>query len=141
MEGIIEKIPNWIRYIIAIPVAILGVILAGLFLMIFVFGYATPDSLIMQAFPYFYGSFANVFVFCYVLTYILPNYKFEITLGLSCLYVGILVMAIYMLNTFQMLYFSHSVELLLTIIACIISCYKVHETFGVSQIKRKNESF
>ena len=88
-----EKIPNWLRYIIAIPGGILGMIVVyfiGYFSNLWV---ASPDSLMMKFFAWLYGNGIGIIVGLYCMDLILPKYKIQFNITLSLLYGALIVVA------------------------------------------------
>lgn len=117
------KIPNWARYIIAIPAGLIAVIIVGFFVQFSNLLVSDPNSLNMNIVTFLYRNGVNAIVFFWAINYILPNHKFLITLiisiGFGIFYSIIEGMAI-MQKTISLEYILAFIEF----IAClIISCY------------------
>jgi hypothetical protein len=89
MEKYIEKIPSWLRYILAIPFGIIMVLFIALITLITQLLYADPNSLWITIISFIFANGINVIVFFYGLNIMLPKKKFVITLAISII-VGIL---------------------------------------------------
>ena len=118
-----EKIPNWLRYIIAIPYGILLVIFMGITMHFTNLWFVEPDSFFMHLSTFVFRNGLNVIVFFWGLNTMLPKHRFIITLIISII-IGILYSAIQgasiMTNTMNLEYFLAFVEFM---ICLIISCY------------------
>lgn len=136
MEEILKKIPNWARYILAIPGALVFTIAVYL-LNLLCIGYASPDSLIVQLLPWTFGSFVKIIAFCYGFVCILPKYQFELTIAASGLYIGFYFFVMLFLKATNNLNLGSIISFLLMITACIIGCYVSYSKYGIYRIKKK----
>lgn len=122
-RNLIEKIPNWLRYIIAIPASLIGTILIIMFINFNTMLFSDTNSLWYSAINFILANFVSVLVFFLCLNYILPKYKFIFTLILSIL----LLILIYCLLIFSTLSNNLSTQYvignILFSIGCVISCY------------------
>lgn len=122
-----EKIPNWLRYILAIPFGIVCLVIG------YYIGYignrwvASPDSLMMITYNFLYANGINVIMMMYGMNTMLPKYKFRFTLVVSiilfCLGIISLRLTIFM-NTITVKYV---IGLFLTFLAIIFSCYYTYQ--------------
>lgn len=78
-----EKVPNFARYILAIPIGIVAVIVVGILVQLSNLLVSDPNSLNMNIVTFLYRNGINVIIFFWAINYILPNHKFLITLILS----------------------------------------------------------
>lgn len=115
-----EKIPNWLRYIIAVPVGIIGVI--GLYFIMHIgFLYIDPDAPIIHISDFLYGNFFNIIIFLYCFNCCLPKHQFTFTVIISV--IGLLLYGV----SFGIFLISNTLNItlvistLLGIIAFIIS--------------------
>lgn len=119
----IEKIPIWLRYILAIPFGLLQTILFGLVNIISNSIYRDSNSLSAQLITFLYKNGINVIVFFYGINYMLPNHKFIITLIISVIF-GIIYTFIegmsFVIGNISLEYTLAYIEM---IICLIVSCY------------------
>ena len=88
-----EKVPNWLRYIIAIPGGILGSILAYCIVNFSNLWIASPDSLMIKLWAWVYGNGVGILIALYFMDLILPKYKVQFNITLSLLYGALIVVA------------------------------------------------
>lgn len=117
----IEKMPNWLRYILAIPFGIICAIFIAVVFVISNWLYSTANWTYILNFLYKNGI--NVIVFFYGVNIMLPNFKFQVTLAISII-VGILYSILegmsIMENTLTIEFIIAYLEF---IICLIVSCY------------------
>lgn len=123
MEEKINNIPNWLRYILAIPYGILLVLFVFIILQISNSLYADSDSFWSLLLTFLFRNGINLIIFFYGLNVMLPNYKFKITLILSIAF-GIFYTFIggmaYVTDNITIEYILADIE----VISCLIlSCY------------------
>ena len=92
-----EKFKIVLRYIFAIPIAIVGMILGGILMAVSDRFVSSPDSFYALISNFLYANVLGYFVFFAILNYVVPNHKFKYTLITAIAYVGgiILLSAIY----------------------------------------------
>lgn len=123
MEEKINKMPNWLRYVLAIPFGIILVILIGIVILISNSIYSDIDSLWFQLITFLYKNGINVIVFFWGVNSMLPAHRFTITLIISIIF-GIIYTFIegmaFMVGNISLEYILAYIEI---IICLIISCY------------------
>jgi len=121
-KNFIEKIPNWLRYIIAIPISVIGTIIVLFFINFSNMLFSDTNSLWYFIINFVVANFISVLVFFFCLNYTLPKYEFTFTLIISilicCLIMFLLILTI-LTNTLN---FKYIIGLLQSVISCIISC-------------------
>ncbi len=123
MEKYIEKIPNWLRYILAIPFGIIMVLFIALITLITQLLYADPNSLWITIISFIFANGINVIVFFYGLNIMLPKKKFVVTLVISII-VGILYsISQGMLIVMDTITWEYIIAYILFMTCMGISCY------------------
>ena len=118
-----EKIPNWARYILAIPAGLIAVIIVGFFVQFSNLLVSDPNSLNMNIVTFLYRNGVNTIVFFWTINYILPSHKFLITLIISIGF-GIFYSIIEGMAIMQEMISLEYILAFIELIAClIISCY------------------
>ncbi len=118
---LIDKMPNWLRYILAIPFGIICVIGMAFFISISNYLYSSDNW--QNIVNFIYKNGINVIIFFYALNTMLPKFKFQITLALSiifCILYSIVQGMSIMAGTMSIEYIVAFIEF---IIFLIISCY------------------
>lgn len=121
-DNIFRKIPNIWRYILAIPVGIIGVIVAFILMNISDLWISDPNSLYHTINIFIFRNFLNIIAFFYLMNYTLPKHQFKITLTLSIgfgIYYCMLMGIAYFNNITT---WEYIVANILVISALIISC-------------------
>lgn len=123
MEDKINKIPSWLRYILAIPFGLLLAFLIGVVVLISNSIYSDIDSLWFQLITFLYKNGINVIVFFFGVNSMLPAHRFTITLIISIIF-GIIYTFIegmaFMVGNISLEYVLAYIEI---IICLIVSCY------------------
>lgn len=126
-----EKIPNWLRYIFALPygllISIIGFIIMRFSLLLF----ADPKSLYFAIISFIFKNGVNILLFFYGLNLMLPNHKFVITIIISIIFgllytflEGMIVIA----NNISIEYTLAYIEVIISlIISCWLSYNKKYE--------------
>jgi hypothetical protein len=117
-----EKIPNWLRYTLAIPFGIVCSILGYYIIWFSNVLYASPDSLYMFLIDYLYNNCFNAVVLIYSMNYMLPKHQFKFTLVVSIIFCGLGFVGLGMSIIMQNITTSYIIGLILTFIAFIGSC-------------------
>ena len=123
----VEKMPSWLRYIIAIPIGIICLYLVyyvGYFSNLFI---ASPDSPIIKIYVFLYSNGINVLVMTTVMNFILPKHKFSFTLILAIIFCSLGMIGVGMNIVTGTLTVKNAIGLLLTILAFIYACYNAFE--------------
>lgn len=135
MDNFLDKIPNWLRYILAIPFGIISVIFFSFIISLSTLLYSDVDSLWFKLCSFIYSNGINIIIFFYTFNYILPKYNFKITLAFTII-IGILYSILqgvsFAANTFTLEYI---IAFILVIISLIISCVMTY-----NQFKEKNNT-
>lgn len=121
-KSFIEKLPNWLRYIIAIPISIIGTMIVLFFINFSNMLFSDTNSLWYFIINFAVANFISVLVFFFCLNYILPKYEFTFTLVISiliCFLITFLLVSTIITNALN---FKDIIGLLLSIASCIISC-------------------
>lgn len=127
MDDFIEKIPNWIRYILALPAGIVCLIIfyyIGYFANLYI---ASPDSWCIKFYTFFYNNGINVLIMMGVMNYILPNYQFKFTLVISVIFFALGFIGLGMNILIQNITVTYILGLVLTVIAFIYCCYCAYD--------------
>lgn len=122
-ENFIKRMPNWLRYLLALPLSILSIIPIDIIIFISNWLYSDINSVWYFISNFIVANVLNILIFFFSLNYILPKYKFGVTVTFN----AILVVLIFLLLISSMynytLDFKTFIGLVLNAIACIISCY------------------
>lgn len=121
--SMIDKFPNWLRYILAIPFGILCLYIVyymGYFSSRFI---ASPDSWLMIIYNFLYANGINVLVMMAGMNYMLPKYQFGFTLTVSLIFCSIGMIGLGMSIITKTVTVPYIIGLILTFIAFIYSCY------------------
>ncbi len=119
----INKIPNFVRYIVAIPFGILCLIVGyyiGYFSQLYI---ASPDSLAIKIYNFLYQNGINVLVMIGGMNLILPKHRFKFTLIISVIFGFIGITGLGINIAYNNITISYIVGLILTILAFIYACY------------------
>lgn len=118
-----EKIPNWLRYVLAVPYGLILVIISAFIIYFSNIMFADPDSLYFYLSNFIFRNGINVIIFFWGLNTALPNYRFKVTLVISIIFglaytllQGISIAR----NTINLEYIIAYIEV---IICLITSCY------------------
>lgn len=129
MESLLEKIPNWVRYVLAIPFGLVCWFVGyyiGYFSNLYV---ASPDSWAMKIYIFLYNNGINVLVMLGTMNYMLPKYHFQFTLVISIILSSIIMIGLGMSILVQNITISYILGIML-FFSCIAYCcycaYKEH---------------
>lgn len=118
-----EKIPNWLRYLLAIPYGLLLVVISAGILTLSNLLFSDPNSLYFYISSFIFKNGLNIMIFFWGINMMLPNHRFKITLIISIIFglaytllegIGIAQ------NNISWIYIIAYIEV---IISLIISCY------------------
>lgn len=129
MKEKIENMPNWLRYILAVPFGLLAVVFISIILIISNYLYSNENwqNIVM----FLYKNGINVIVFFVAFNIMMPKYRFQITLTI-CILLGILYSIVQGMSIMQgTMTTEYIVAYIEFIISLIISC--------ISSFKTKNE--
>lgn len=122
MIDFINKIPNTLRYIISIPVSLIGVVLLYFIISLGNLLFSDPNSIWYLFTNFIIVNGLNVIIFFWIFNIILPKYRFKITLALSIL-LGIVICVIQGISiATNTLTTEYIIGCTITIISLIISC-------------------
>lgn len=118
-----EKIPNWLRYILAIPFGIVANIVIYWIVYYTNLFYSHPESLYMLLIDYLYSNCIQIFIFFGCMNYMLPKHQFKFTVTISIIYCTVCMFALGL--SFYELNFNWTdwLAIILTLGAFIYSCY------------------
>ena len=71
-----DRLPNWLRYVLAIPYGIVLVVFVGFIIYISNLFFSDPDSLYTYIITFVYRNGINIIILFYGINNMLPNYKF-----------------------------------------------------------------
>lgn len=129
MDDFLDKIPNWLRYILAVPFGIISVIFFSLIISLSTSLYSDVNSLWFKLCAFIYSNGINIIIFFYTFNCMLPKYNFKITLTFTII-IGILYSILqgisFATNTLTLEYL---IAFILVIISLIISCIIVYNQF------------
>lgn len=120
-----EKIPNWLRYILAIP---FGIVVNIAFYWIVYYSnlfFSHPESLYMLIIDFIYVNFINVFVIIGAMNSMLPKHQYKFTITLSIIGCLLSLFAI----TFGDNEFFDYVGIIGTMIAFIMVSYMTYNDY------------
>lgn len=117
-----KKLPNWLRYTLAIPFGLICSILGYYIVWFSNVLYASPDSLYMVLIDYMYNNCFNAIVLIYSMNCMLPKHQFKFTLVVSIIFCGLGFIGLGMSFLMQSITTSYIIGLILTFIAFIGSC-------------------
>lgn len=138
-ENIFVKFPNWLRYILSIPLGLISVIVC------YYIGYwanlwiASPDSLMMYFFTFIYQNSINVFVLIGTICYVLPKYQFQFTLTISILFCSLGFVGLGMNILINNITISYIIGFILTFVSFVISCIYTFNNLKNCTIEIKNK--
>ena len=118
-----DRLPNWLRYILAIPYGIFLVIFVGLIIYISNLFFSNPNSLYTYIINFIYRNGVNIIILFYGINNMLPNYKFKITLILSIIIGIVYSVFLGMLIMLGDLSIEYIIAYILLIFTLILSCY------------------
>ena len=133
-----EKIPNWLRYILAIPFGILSLFVVyyiGYFSNLYV---ASPDSIMMAVYDFTYSNFFNVIVMIYSMNYMLPKHQFKFTLVISILFCALGFVGLGMNILLGDITFIFILGFILNFVAFIICCVTTFNQYEKDKIIEKS---
>ena len=116
-----EKFKIALRYIFAIPIAIVGMILGAILMSISDRFVSSPDSLYALISNFLYANVLGYIVFFAILNYVVPNHKFGYTLTTAIVFIGgiILLSAVYEVSYGA----KDLISWMFSILAIAYSCY------------------
>ena len=139
-----EKLPNWLRYILAVPFGIFCCIIGYYIFWFSNAFYASPDSLYMTLIKYIYTNFFNVIVMIHSINYMLPKHHFKFTLVISIIFCGFGFFGLGISFLTQSITLSSIIGFLLTFVAFVGCCYhtfyKYVDKFNNKSINKNNAS-
>lgn len=83
-----EKLKITLRYIFAIPIAIVGMVLGAILMAISNRFVASPDSFYTLINNFLYANVIGYLIFFAILNYVVPNHKFGYTLTTAIVFIG-----------------------------------------------------
>ncbi len=130
MEEWLEKGAKISKYILALPIGILAVILGyyiGYWSNLFI---ASADSIYMKLYNFLYYNCINVFVMIGVMNYILPNHQFIFTIVISIIFCIIGFIGLGMNIVIQNVSITYIIGIALTTISFIIACFYTYKEYN-----------
>lgn len=142
MGNLLKSIPNWVRYLLAIPFGLacwfIGYYI-GYFSNLYV---ASPNSLAMKVYIFLYNNGINVLVMLGAMNYMLPKYHFQFTLGISILLSSVTMLGLGMSILVQNITISYIFGVIL-FLGCIVYCcycaYKEHIKEDKNELDANNK--
>lgn len=123
MDEYIEKMPNWLRYILSIPFGIICVIFVGTIIYISNLIFSDPNSIWTIISNFIFANGLNVIIFFYGFNLMLPDKKFTITLVLSII-IGITYSILQGISIgLNIISFEYILAYIIFITSLILSCY------------------
>lgn len=125
-----ERIPNWLRYILAIPYGIVS------YLIIYYIGYfsnlwiASPDSLMIRFYCYIYTNVIGTFIFMYAMISMLPKHQFKFAVVVSIILCALAFVGIGMSIMIGNVTYSDIIAIFLWVGSFIYSCYYIFKVFN-----------
>ena len=124
----VEKMPNWLRYIIAVPTGILTLVIfyyIGYFSNLYI---ASPDSLFMIIYSFLYNNGINVFEMIETMKFVLPRHQFKFTLIISIIFCSLGMIGLGMSFITNNITLSYIIGLVLTFVCFIVECCHTYKT-------------
>ena len=118
-----DRLPNWLRYVLAIPYGIVLVVFVGFIIYISNLFFSDSDSLYTYIINFIYRNGVNIIILFYGINNMLPNYKFKITLILSIIIGIVYSVFLGMLIMLGDLSIEYIIAYILLIFTLILSCY------------------
>lgn len=129
MDDFLNKIPNWLRYILAVPIGIVCLYIVyfiGYFSNLYI---ASPDSLCIEIYKFIYSNCINVLVMISSMNFILPKYQFKFTLVISIIFCSIGFVGLGMNILMQNITVTYIIGLVLTMASFGFSCYHTFKKY------------
>lgn len=125
MRDFPNNLPNWLRYILAVPCGIICTLFTTFIVQLSLNLYSEPDSLYYIFVSFVFANFASVIVFFYGMNIMLPKYQFVITLAISIV-AGILFsifLGIYIAyyRTFTVDIIGYIIYMIALVVSCVYS--------------------
>lgn len=140
MDDCLKKIPNWLRYILAIPFGILCLYIGyyvGYFSNLYI---ASPDSWCMVVFNFVYNNGINVMVMISTMNWMLPKHQFKFTLVISIILCGIGLVGLGMSILMGSITIPYIIGLTTTIICFISMCCYTFKEFEKDKEKQNEKN-
>lgn len=91
----VEKIPDVLRYFLAIPFGIISIIVVYVFLYFIITYTSDPESLHVALFKFAFNNIFYVIIFLYAVNYMMPKYKNEMLIVLTTVLVLIALLGLF----------------------------------------------
>lgn len=130
MDEFVDKIPNWLRYILAIPVGLISIFLfyyIGHFSTRFV---ASEDSIAMWLFYFLYQNGINVIIMVTAMNYVLPKYQFKFTIVVSIIFCSLGMIGLGINIMTNSITIKYIIGLILTFGSFIYVCYHTYKVYN-----------
>lgn len=130
MDEFVDKIPNWLRYILAIPVGLISIFLfyyIGYFSTRFV---ASEDSIAMWLFYFLYQNGINVIVMVTAMNYVLPKYQFRFTIAVAIIFCSLGMIGLGISIMTNSITVKYIIGLILTFCSFIYACYHTYKVYN-----------
>ena len=125
-----EKLPNWLRYILAIPFGFICLIIMYYICYFSNLWIASPDSLMIKFFNYIYNNGINAIVFIYAMDTMLPKHQFKFAVTISIIFCGIGMIGLGMSIMTGDITVSYLISLVFNIICFIYACYYTFKEYN-----------
>lgn len=136
MDNFIDKVPNWLRYILAIPFGLIAVILGYYIFYWSNLWVASPDSLMMKFCTFIYQNGLNVFVLFGVINYILPKHQIKFVISISIIFCSLAFVGLGMVLLMGEITLSYIVSFATTLISFILSCIFTFKEYYSNENKK-----
>lgn len=126
-----EKIPNWLRYILAIPYGIVINILVYWAYYYSNLFFSHPESMYMLLIDYLYVNCVQIFVFFTCMCQMLPKHQFKFTITISILYCSVCIFALGFAFATQTLEYNWTdwLAVIISITSFVYSCYYINNEY------------
>lgn len=132
-NDIFKVIPNWLRYILAIPFGIICMILGYYLFHISNLWVASPDSLMVIFLDFIYNNSLNAIVIILSMDLMLPKHQFVFALIVSIIFCAIGFMSFGITIITQTCSVIFIIELILELISFIYSCYYTYKKYNIKE--------
>lgn len=128
-----EKIPNWLRYGLAIPFGLICGILGYYIYYLGNLWVASPDSLMMKFCNFIYSNCIIILVIVYAMNTMLPKHQFKFTLVVTILYCALGLVSLGILIITQSITWKFIVQLIMVIATTIYTNIHVFNEYKVEE--------
>lgn len=133
MEDFFNKMPNWLRYVLAIPFGFICYLI-GYYLFYFSWcWFASPDSIAVIIYNFAYVNCVGIVIFLYTMSLMLPKHQFAFSLILSIIYGALNFIGLGFYFFAESITLSLIIEIVLTTLTLVLDCIYIHKEFKIDK--------